>query len=63
MSSIANSLDLDQKMVALNLHERLELIAQETVNPVFTKSLGIEDQLVTHLIATHNIAIKRPQHN
>ena len=58
ISPIANSFDLDQKMAALNLHERLELIAQETVNPVFTTSLGIEDQLITHFIATHKIAIK-----
>lgn len=58
ISPIANSLELDQKMAALDLHERLQLIAQETVKPVFTTSLGIEDQLITHFIATHKIAIK-----
>lgn len=38
--------------------ERLKMISEHLPDPVFTSSLGIEDQFITHLIATHKLNIK-----
>lgn len=38
--------------------ERLKIISEHLPNSVFTSSLGIEDQFITHLIATHKLDIK-----
>lgn len=47
---------LDAQLASLSLCERLALVAEQFSNPVFTSSLGIEDQVMTHFIA-----IKAPE--
>lgn len=50
--------EIDEKLATLSLSERLEFIASTTPKSVFTTSLGIEDQLITHLIAEQKTDIK-----
>lgn len=47
---------LDEQLANLSLCERLALVAEQFPTTVFTSSLGIEDQVMTHFIA-----IKAPE--
>lgn len=49
---------LDGQLAALDLAGRLRLIASLGRNPVFTTSLGIEDQVITAVIGSHGLAIR-----
>ena len=51
-------MSLNAQLAALSLPERLMLIAQQQGPLVFTTSFGIEDQLLTHHIATQNLNIQ-----
>lgn len=54
-----NMIALNETLKNLNLPQRLAAIVKMVEGPlVFTTSLGIEDQLITHHIATQNLAIK-----
>ena len=54
-----NMIALNDTLKNLNLPQRLAAIAKMVEGPlVFTTSLGIEDQLITHHIATQNLPIK-----
>ena len=50
--------DLDQAFAGLTPLERLTLLVEKVEAPiVFTTSLGIEDQMLTHLIFTAKLPI------
>ena len=54
-----NIIALNETLKNLSLPQRLAAIVKMVEGPlVFTTSLGIEDQLITHHIATQNLAIK-----
>ena len=59
MSSNEVALNLDQQFAAMDLNQRFEFIANSIENTTLTTSLGKEDQLITHIIASgsHNISI------
>ena len=59
MPSNATALNFDQQLAAMDLVQRFEFIANSVKNTIFTTSLGREDQLITHVIASgsHNISI------
>lgn len=59
MSSNEIAIKLDQQLAAMDINQRLEFIANSVKNTTFTTSLGKEDQLITHIIASglHNISI------
>lgn len=59
MSSNEIALNFDQQLAAMNLDQRFEFIANSIAKTTFTTSLGKEDQLITHIIASgsHNISI------
>lgn len=50
--------EIDEKLATLSLEVRLKNIAKTNQKPVFTTSLGVEDQLITHLIAEHKVHLK-----
>ncbi len=50
--------ELGAKLEGLSLDERLVLIAARFPKAVFTTSLGLEDQVITHSIATGQSAIR-----
>lgn len=50
--------DIGEKLATLSLANRLKFIALTTPKSVFTTSLGIEDQLITHFLAEDLIDIK-----
>jgi phosphoadenosine phosphosulfate reductase len=49
---------LNEALPALSLGERLEHIAELFGQPVFTSSLGLEDQLLTALVAEHGPTVQ-----
>ncbi len=51
--------NLDQQLTAMDLNQRFEFIASSIAKTTFTTSLGKEDQLITHIIASgsHGISI------
>lgn len=59
MSSTAIALNFDQQLAVMDLAQRFEFIANSVKNTTFTTSLGKEDQLIAHVIASgsHNISI------
>ena len=59
MSSNEIAIKLDQQLAAMDINQRLEFIANSVKNTTFTTSLGKEDQLITHIIASglQNISI------
>ena len=50
--------ELGAKLEGLSLDERLVLIAARFPKAVFTTSLGLEDQVITHSIAAGQSAIR-----
>ncbi len=48
---------LDDKLSLLPMHKRISLIAEVFSKPIFTTSLGMEDQVLTWAIATHGKSI------
>lgn len=59
MSSNEIAHNLDQQLTAMDLNQRFEFIASSIAKTTFTTSLGKEDQLITHIIASgsHDISI------
>lgn len=59
MSSNEIAHNLDQQLTAMDLNQRFEFIASSIAKTTFTTSLGKEDQLTTHIIASgsHDISI------
>ena len=51
-------MSLNEKLAALDLPGRLAEIAKQKGPLVFTTSFGIEDQLITHHIATQKLAVR-----
>ncbi|MFN3171462.1 MAG: phosphoadenylyl-sulfate reductase [Hyphomicrobiales bacterium] len=58
MSHAALAADLNSALAALPLEARIARVADEFDRPVFTTSLGLEDQLITSLVADHGRAIQ-----
>lgn len=48
---------LNEAFIGLTIKQRIEQIAQRFSKPVFTTSLGLEDQLITMLVASHGRSI------
>lgn len=58
MSHAALAVNLNSALAALPLEARIAHIAEQFDHPVFTTSLGLEDQLITSLVADHGRAIQ-----
>ncbi|MEO0382398.1 MAG: phosphoadenylyl-sulfate reductase [Pseudomonadota bacterium] len=58
MPHAALATDLNSALAALPLEARMARIAEHFDQPVFTTSLGLEDQLITSLVADHGRAIQ-----
>jgi phosphoadenosine phosphosulfate reductase len=58
MSHTPLAADLNSALAALSLEARIARVADEFDRPVFTTSLGLEDQLITSLVADHGRAIQ-----
>lgn len=58
MSSLKIANQLDEELSSLPLESRIQTIAERFSSPVFTTSLGMEDQVVTWAIASHGRSIK-----
>lgn len=54
---ITSSENLNHRLASLDLAERLALVAGLGGRAVFTTSLGIEDQVITAAIGSHDLAI------
>lgn len=54
--NVANQ--LDEELSTLPLEKRIEIIAERFETPIFTTSLGMEDQVVTWAIANHGRSIE-----
>jgi phosphoadenosine phosphosulfate reductase len=57
-SALAITQELEQGFPALSLSERLNHLATLPGRKVFTTSLGLEDQVLTHLIVSHGLDIE-----
>lgn len=59
MSQQQNLLDLEAKLISLNAEEGLSLLSELYPGKVvFSTSLGQEDQVITHLIASQNLPVE-----
>lgn len=58
MSHAALAANLNSALAALPLEARIARVAEQFDQPVFTTSLGLEDQLITSLVADHGRAVQ-----